>query len=311
MASWDHQRPPRTSSRWQPPGIFLNVEFGVSFSPDDRAHTAGIKYTSRRMEERLHEERMRRQHEGGYYYRQPGELQQLATLGALMPGPEAPGESGDDFQAERQTRHQQQQRQRRLGVRTREQHERGTSAPPSLTDRNLPVSPLTVNYIPHIAPIQHTQSMPLERINTQSLSVERTNQPLPPTPSQFRLGEEDMPWSTPAWYRSPEQPAFASPSVASMSQENGRMEDPQRVRELETLHQAMMTVDSLDHDGWEPWTWDSVGDMPRGPRSIGWAVSSRDAPPGSPPVPAPPPYVVSQWEQAYGRSSVRPKSAHS
>lgn len=259
---------------------------------------------------------MRRQHEAGYYYptyQQPSELQQLATLGALMPRPGESGEPGEYYQPERQTRHQQQQRQRRLGVRTREQHERGTSAPPSLTDRNLPVSPLTVNYIPHIAPIQHTQSMPLERTDSQSLLLERTNQPLPPTPSQFRLGEEDMPWSMPAWYRSsPDHSYSAAASEVVMNQENRRMEDPQRVREMETLHQAMMTVDSLDHDGWEPWTWDSVGDMPRGPRSIGWAVSSRDAPPGSPPKPAPPPYVVSQWEQAYGgRNYGRPRSAHS
>lgn len=295
---------------------------------------------------------MRRQHEGGYYYQeQPGELQQLATLGALMPGPEETGESGDWLEADRQTRHQQQERQRRLGVRTREQHERGTSAPPSLTERNQPVSP-TVNYIPHIAPMKHTQSMPLERTDSQSLLVERTNQPLPPTPSQFRLGEDNMPWSMPAWYRSPDQPAFASPSVSAMDQETYRTyyrspdqpafaspstwhrspehpgfaspsvvgadqetyrtEDPQRVRELETLQQAMMTVDSLGHDGWEPWTWESVGEMPRGPRSIGWAVSSRESHPRSPPVPAPPPYVVSQWEQSYSRTySQRPRSAHS
>ena len=195
---------------------------------------------------------MRQQQEGGHYfpYQQPSELQQLATLGALMPGPGEPGEPGEFHQPERQTRHQQQQRQLRLGVRTREQHERGTSAPPSLTDRNQPISPLTspmtVNYIPHITPIQHTQSMPLERTNTHILQVERTNQPLPPTPSQFRLGEEDMPWSNPPWYlsRSPEQPSVASPSVG-MNQENRRMEDPQRVREMETLHQAMMTVDKI------------------------------------------------------------------
>jgi hypothetical protein len=310
MTNWEHHRPPRTSSRWQAPGIFLNVEFGVSFSPDDRTHTTGIKYTSRRMEERLHGERLRRQHEAGYSPQQPGELQQLATLGALMPGPGEAEEAGYGYQAERQARHQQQQRQRRLGIRTREQHERGTSAPPSLTDRNQAVSPVAVNYIPHIAPIQHTQSMPLERTGSQNLSVDRTNQPLPPTPSQFRLGEDSMPWSNPTWYRSPEQPAFISPTMSARDQEIRRIEDPQRVRELETLHQAMMTVDSLDHEGWEPWTWDSVGDMPRGPRSIGWAVSSRDAP-RSPPSPAPPPYVVSQWEQAYGRNYVRPKSAHS
>lgn len=231
----------------------------------------------------MHEDRVRRQHEGGHYYSEPGELQQLATLGALMPGPEVPGDSGDGLQAEYQTRYRQQQRQRRLGVRTREQHERGTSAPPTLMDRNQPVSPIAVDYIPNIAPIQHTQSIPLERTDFESLSVDRSNQPLPPTPSQFRLGEQNMPWSMPTPYRSPEQPAFASPTSVGTTQETRRTEDPQRVRELETLQQAMMTVDSMHHDEWEPWTWESVGDMPRGPRSIGWAVSSRDMAAWTPP----------------------------
>jgi hypothetical protein len=310
MAGWEHHRPPRTSSRWQTPGIFINVEFGVSFSPTDRTHTTGIAYTSGRMQERLHQERTRRQHEGAHSYQEPGELQQLATLGALMPGPEVLGEYGDGLEAERQTRHQQQQRQRRLGVRTREQHERGRSAPPSFTDHQ-PFSPVAVNYIPHIAPIQHTQSMPLKRTDSQSLLLERTNRPLPPTPSQFRLGEEDMPWSMPAWYRSPDQPGFVTPSVTGMDQEHRRTEDPQRVRELETLQQAMMTVDSLDHDEWEPWMWDNVGETPRGPRSIGWAVSSREDRSRSPPVLDPPPYVVSQWEQAYATAYERPRSAYS
>ena len=309
MAGWERHRP-KTFSRWQSPGIFLNVEFGVSFSPDHRTHTTGIKYTSRRMEERLHEERVRRQHEGGHYYPEPGELQQLATLDALMPGPEVPAGSGNGVQAEYRTQDKQQQRQRRLGVRTREQHERGTSAPPS-TDRSQPLSPIAVDYIPHIAPVQHTQSLPLERIDLESLSVDRSNQPLPPTPSQFRLGERDMPWSMPALYRPPEQPASASPAPVSATRETQRTEDPQRVRELETLHQAMMTVDSLHHDEWEPWTWDSVGNMPRGPRSIGWAVSSRDMAAGTLPVAPPPPYVVSQWDQTYGRSHARPRSSYS
>ena len=338
MANWESHRPPRTSSRWQPPGIFLNVEFGVSFSSNDRTHRTGIKYTSRRMEERLHEERMRRQREAGYFPdTQPSELQQLATLGALMPGFEEAGGHEEYYQPERQTRRQQQQWQRQLGISTREQHQRGTSAPPSLTDRNQSVSP-PVNYIPHIAPIQHTQSMPLERTSSQSPLTERTNQPLPPTPSQFRLGEDDMPWSMPAFYRSPdlphpavsfdaglvqesrhllrspEQPNPANPFGDRMSEEGGRIEDPQRVRQMEALHQAMMTVDSLPigHDELEPWTWNSVGDMPRGPRSIGWAISSRDTPSGSQNMPLPPPYVVSQWEELSGESRYgRPRSAYS
>ena len=83
------------------------------------------------------------------------------------------------------------------------------------------------------------------------------------------------------------------------------------MRELETLQQAMMTVGSLDHDDWEPRTWDNIGDMPREPGSIGWAVSSRESYPRSSLAPEPPPYVVSQWEQAFTWAQARPRSSYS
>lgn len=294
MANWEPARrhPPRTSSRWAAPGIFVNVEFGVSFTEEHRTHTASMKYTSRRMEERLHEERIRQQYEQGLHQQHP-------TI--LMPAHGIHQEHQARYLQQQAAHAQQQERQRRLGVRTREQHERGTSAPPTVTDRTQPISPISP--ISPIGSIRHTSSMPMDR----------TNQALPPTPSQFRLGEADLPWSMPPWYRSPE-PELTSPTVPRVEVEPParRLDDPQRVRDLETLHQAMMTVDSLNNDGWEPWTWDSVGDMPRGPRSIGWAVSSEDAPsrePISPDFDQPPAYVVSQWEQAFGRHRSRPRSS--
>jgi hypothetical protein len=213
-----------------------------------------MKYTSRNMAERI----QRRDDEQRLWEQHPA---------ILIPG--YPPHSD---------RHQQHRRQRPTGVRTREQQERGSSAPPSLPERIQPVSHLNA-----IHSIQHTSSMPLAG----------ADRPLPPIPSRFRLGEDDLPWSVPPWYR-PEEPEFANPTMVEIENENRRLEDPQRVRDLEALHLAMMTVDSLDHDGWETWTWDSVGDIPRGPRSIGWAVSSVETP-NSPP-PHPPPYVVSQWE---------------
>jgi hypothetical protein len=209
---------------------------------------------------------------------------------------------GHGRNVERQTRHEQQQeRQRGLGVRTREQHERGSSAPPALSDRLQPISPVSP-----ISMLHHTSSMP----------IGWSERPLPPVPSRFRLGEEGLPWSTEPWYRAPE-PEFVTPTIVDIELDDTLGEDPQRVRELESLQQAMMTVDSLPHEGWEPWTWDSVGDMPRGPRSLGWAVRSTDAvvPPSfspsfSPSSPPPPPYVVSQWDHAVGRSlSSRPRSS--
>ena len=299
-ASWESPYPPRTSSRCPLPGIFLNVELSLSFpSQDSRTHTAKMKYASKRMEEKLHQQRIRNQYEEGIYRQQ-----QHPSI--LLPG--------NGIHSERQTRHlQQQHRQRRLGVRTTEQHERGTSAPPTILDRTQPISPISPLSPPtrSVAPLEvntNTGNINTGSLHTSNISPERVNQPLPATPSQYRLGEADMPWSVPPWYRPPE-PEFAgvaSPAAAREQEnqrENRRFDDPQRVKDLETLHQAMMTVDSLNNDGWESWTWESVGDMPRGPRSIGWAVSSNDASsrlPNSPPGPLPPPYVVSQWEQSFG-----------
>jgi hypothetical protein len=293
------QWPPRTSSRFPAPGVFVNVEFGVSFSASDRPHTASVSYTSRRMQERME----RHQREEARRSRDAQERMERHQLVALQTEPIPPILiPGHGRVFERQTRHEQQQeRQRDLHVRTRE-HERGSSAPPSLSlsDRLQPISPVSP-----IGNLHHTSSMP----------IEWSERPLPPVPSRFRLGEEGLPWSTEPWYRGPEpeEPEFATPTMVDIELDDRLGEDPQRVRELESLHQAMMTVDSLSNDGWEPWTWDSVGDMPRGPRSLGWAVRSMDpvvSPTFSPTSPPPPPYVVSQWDHGVGRSlSSRPRSS--
>jgi hypothetical protein len=250
----------------------VNVQVGVSFSNNNPPHTASMKYTSRHMQERLY-----REHQEAFYRQREPQ--------SLMP----------ENSQERLSR---QQRARSLDARPIDAYGRGVSAPPSLYDRNEPISPVSA-----ITPLHHTGSMPLEG----------ANRPLPAVPSRFRLGEDGLPWSTEPWYRCEEEQIVSPirPAVIGFEREERRTEDPQRVRELEDLHQAMMTVDSLGHDGWEAWTWDSVGDIPRGPRSLGWAVSTEARPERLNNVlePPPPPYVVSQWEQTYGRRSARPHSA--
>jgi hypothetical protein len=293
-AEWETPHPPKPSSRCPIPAIFLNLEVGLSFSSGERrTHTASLRYASKRMEERLYEERMRKQYEEGRYSQQPPAI--------LTPG--------EGFQAHRQTRHQQQQeRQRRLGVRTTEQHERGTSAPPAALGRTQLLSSPACTRAPSFS-------------RNRVVSYERTNQPLPPTPSQFRLGEADMPWSVPPWYppSEPESPRGESPvstvsAISAMSpveQENNRLlDDPQRVRDLEALHQAMMTVGSLGSDGWEPRSRASMDEISRVPSSVGWAVSSNDAANGPLLSPfGPPPYDVSRWEQPLARTRSRPSTS--
>jgi hypothetical protein len=285
--SWDSSYPPRAqkNSRWPgAPGVYVNVELRVSRSEHDKIHGGALTYASKNMKGRI------------------DTVENDPSIPSILtPGRHQPN------QPRYQQRHQ--ERTRGLAIRTSETPERGRSAPPTMSDRSCPISPLTPD-----SPVGYRDSL------TQPTIMER---PLPPTPGRFRLGDDDLPWSTPPsyWNAQPTEPANVRPSHRSLEPPPRRLEDPQRVRDLSELQQAMMTVDSLSHDVWDPWMWDSVGDLPRGPRSIGWAVSSNDAPnspnlsfssPVSPvsPPPPPPPYVVSQFEHACGRRAAaqRPKS---
>ncbi|TAQ89881.1 hypothetical protein B7494_g1818 [Chlorociboria aeruginascens] len=287
MGSWESHQGPSSSSRFSTPGIFVDVSIGVSFSDNDRAHVASLKYTSKKMERRMnhqsHHPALLTPGGNPHTYYQPRNSQRP--------------ESFQPLHYQQPQHYPQLPPPQNLAIIPPQQYERGHSAPPSVRDSIVsPISPMT----PMVPLMRHTISLPQERLE----------RPLPPVPSRFRLGDDDLPWSTPPWYWS-EEPEPIHPEIVAFEPESDHSQDPQRIRDLETLQQAMMTVDSLPHDGWETWTWDSVGDMPRGPRSIGWAVSSEDAaalplsPTGE--TPEPPPYVVSQWERAFGRRT-RPRS---
>ncbi|KAJ5046380.1 uncharacterized protein L3040_003624 [Drepanopeziza brunnea f. sp. 'multigermtubi'] len=107
------------------------------------------------------------------------------------------------------------------------------------------------------------------------------DRPLPPLPSQFRLGEDDLPWTTEPWLLEyPESDCASPPPLvwrADEQLEDGRREDPQRVGTLAELQQAMLTVDSLSQarSGWAPWTLETAEeDVSRGPMGLGWATRS-------------------------------------
>lgn len=86
--------------------------------------------------------------------------------------------------------------------------------------------------------------------------------PLPARPDQFRLGSDGLPWDAYDWppgtaYGEDEPaehstPPFANnPTVVPLSPERaGRIEDPEQVRELESLSTAMMTVDNGFENQW-------------------------------------------------------------
>ncbi|KAI0872815.1 hypothetical protein GGS24DRAFT_465839 [Hypoxylon argillaceum] len=79
---------------------------------------------------------------------------------------------------------------------------------------------------------------------------------LPTNPARFRLGEDGLPWSASAWpfdadSDEDELPFVNLPTTLPLSPPaRPREEDPQRVRELESLSTAMVTVDNGFENQW-------------------------------------------------------------
>lgn len=192
-------------------------------------------------------------------------------------------------------------------------HERGRSAPPPLSDNNWDV--VQPQPAPHISAGSSTACATMAR------PVSNIWKDLPEVPTRFRLGEEGMPWESwnipVSWepYFEPDpllQPPSSQASPVAQSpqpyQEGlpppehhphetpiesplHRREDPERVRELEALGSAMMTVDN----GFENQWWNQGGresmmptalhpppttqDQVREQLALGWAMAH--LPPGA------------------------------
>lgn len=173
--------------------------------------------------------------------------------------------------------HQQDQRTSREERRASgERHERGRSAPPPLSDNNWDVvHPQLMADNPVGASMAYA---------TADRPVSDVWKDLPEVPSRFRLGEEGMPWESwtfpmgwepfmepdpllqpPSSHASPDpqysqavpQPSEEEPTSPTVVQIESpiespryRREDPERVRELEALGSAMMTVDNGFENQW-------------------------------------------------------------
>ncbi|KAI1340678.1 hypothetical protein F5Y15DRAFT_48285 [Xylariaceae sp. FL0016] len=140
-----------------------------------------------------------------------------------------------------------------------ESHERGRSAPPPIND-----SPWDAHATASATLFPHSSHAPRDQPQVWKA--------LPAPPSQFRLGEDGLPWE--AW--SPpcdldgaedESPYANKPTTVPLSPPR-RGEDPSRVEDLETLSMAMMTVDN----GFENQWW-----YQGGRESTDWAWRSDDA----------------------------------
>ncbi|KAI1418847.1 hypothetical protein F5Y12DRAFT_401406 [Xylaria sp. FL1777] len=126
----------------------------------------------------------------------------------------------------------------------RASNERGSSAPPVVHDTLLSDEEGCPSATLFPRPARTTR-------NTL-----HTGKDLPVSPARFRLGEDGLPWSASAWpYDSDgdeDEPPFANiPTTLPLSPPSRRhSEDPQRVRDLESLSTAMVTVDNGFENQW-------------------------------------------------------------
>lgn len=139
-------------------------------------------------------------------------------------------------------------------------HDRGHSAPPPFHDSPWDDAPgLSASLFPPAQPAAAAAATAMV-ISDDQETRGGASKPLPATPSHFRLGEDGLPWSAEAWpvvdagQHSPEeqqqqQSSYANQST-SVSNAPGSRDDPQRVKELETLSAAMVTVDNGFENQW-------------------------------------------------------------
>ncbi|OTA65919.1 hypothetical protein K449DRAFT_431381 [Hypoxylon sp. EC38] len=260
------------------PQIFVQLAFGVSWSQRHTPQTHTLTYMSRNLKSAR---------DSGNFPRQvpPPNTNFLIPESRQHRSRE---HSGRHHQERQQTRHHHQQSRGVIQTREHREHgrprdrsgdqpseqlrarprigsrgegrgsmyERGRSAPPPFND-----SPWDI----------HTASGSTLFPSRVQASAEQPQawKALPAPPSQYRLGEDGLPWSAWAWPADTEgdddvslTPYANNPITVPLSTERPRSEDLERARELESLSTAMMTVDNGFENQWwyqghreavEPW----------------------------------------------------------
>ncbi|KAI2602698.1 hypothetical protein GGR54DRAFT_633838 [Hypoxylon sp. NC1633] len=256
------------------PQIFVQLAFGVSWSPRHAPQTHTVTYMSRNLksareagnfprqvpppntnflavpEQRQHRSR---EHSGRHHQQRQQNRQHYhahqshASTQARDPG-RSRGQTGDHSTDSSRQRPRHGSRSESRGT----LHERGRSAPPPFND-----SPWDVHHASASAVFPSQAEAGGDQLQSWKA--------LPAPPSQYRLGEDGLPWSAWAW------PADAqgdddneeeeeeeeevmnygnNPTAVSLSAEPLRRDDVDRARELESLSTAMMTVDNGFENQW-------------------------------------------------------------
>ncbi|KAI1760901.1 hypothetical protein GGR53DRAFT_469842 [Hypoxylon sp. FL1150] len=267
-----HRPIPDERSNLTKPQIFVQLAFGVSWSQRHTPQTHTLTYMSRNLknardsgnfprqvpapntnfldvpehqkqEQRQHRSREQasRHHQHRQQNRAHHHNQQSHALAQSQPREHGRSRAQINEQPSEQLRVRPRRASR--GEARGTLHGRGRSAPPPFND-----SPWDV---------RHASGSTLlpQRGSGESSQAFKA---LPAPPSQYRLGEDGLPWSAWAWPGDAldgddngDAPYANNPTTVLLSTERLRSEeDPERVRELESLSTAMMTVDNGFESQW-------------------------------------------------------------
>lgn len=241
---------PNDRNHLSKPQIFVQLAFGVSWSQRHAPQTHTVTYMSRNLKNARDsgnfprqvpspttnflapEQRQNRREHPGRHHHQNNQHHPIQN-GCNRPHT---GEQSSDQLRPRPRR----------GSTDEALHGRGRSAPPPFNN-----NPWDVHHASALSIFPHgTQD---DKGPSQMWKA------LPAPPTQFRLGEDGLPWSSWAPVDVPDSGedggdwSYANGPVPSVpiSTEQPRTEDPERVRELESLSTAMMTVDNgFEHQWW-------------------------------------------------------------
>ncbi|KAH7122843.1 hypothetical protein EDB81DRAFT_847189 [Dactylonectria macrodidyma] len=264
------------------PAIYVHFEFGVAWTPRHNPRNRQLTYMSKNMRDRANQFPRQLPPSNTNYltnsitYHQPPQPQaqvqpyyqtHVPTQNSQQPhfprevvvvAPPIQQQQQQEQQTYPQT-HQWQalHPQRTSRTHSRSSHERGSSAPPPLNS-----SPWDTNPEPsYTNPVAN--NLPRNQRPTHEAEIWKA---LPATPNQFRLGEDGMPWSSwtfPMGYADDDNEDSddqgcrrrSTPQFSETLPESSRRSDPSdrdkgKVREMQSLAAALVTVDNGFEDQW-------------------------------------------------------------
>ncbi|GAP85214.2 hypothetical protein SAMD00023353_2201550 [Rosellinia necatrix] len=244
------------------PQLFVSLTFGVSWSDRHIPQTHTVSYTSKHLKNARNSGHFPRHEPGSHHSQRRQESSSQRQNRGERPHHrehERPrGRAGNP--GPRHAERLSPPRDERSGSR-RGNNERGSSAPPAVHDDAL--------WNDEEGGVPSATLFP-----RPSRTLPHASGDLPSNPAGFRLGEDGLPWSVSAWpYEVDDdglddeegeerEPPFANlPTTLPLSpprRPRGE-EDPQRVKELESLSTAMVTVDNgFENQWWNQGTRESI-----------------------------------------------------